>query len=440
VKTLLSIVRLDSRRGRRAVDRLTARSGEVLDAKLVRQVRRIVGDVRSKGDAALLGYLRRFDLPQGRLAGVPPAAVGEVRFAVPDPAAEAEHLPAGFADALERAIAAVEAFHRRQLHPGFTVETDGVALEERRWPFRRVGAYVPGGLASYPSTAVMTVVPARVAGVAEVVVVTPPAAWLGNAALRYTLARLGVEEVWGMGGAHAVAALAYGTQSVRRVDKIVGPGNAWVTAAKREVAGDVAIDGLAGPTEVLIVADSSADPELIAADLLAQAEHDPRAAALLVTPAARLARAVRKALVVQVEALSTAVTARASLASFGTAFVVAGMDEALGLVEALAPEHLQLVGAGAEALAGEVRSAGAVFLGAATPEVFGDYVAGPSHVLPTGGSARFASALGVEDFIRRSHVVRFSERAAAEHAEAAAVLADAEGLPGHAAAARRRAR
>jgi len=445
-KSLLSIVRLDSRSGRRAVARLSARSGEVLDARLVRQVRRLVDGVRRKGDPALLRAVRRFDLAAGSAPGAEPgsepcfapASVAELRFAVPDPAAAAEHLPAGFADALELAIAAVERFHRRQVHPGFTVERDGVTASERRQPFRRVAAYVPGGRASYPSTAVMTVVPARVAGVEEVVVVTPPASWLGSPALRYTLARLGVDEVWGMGGAHAVAALAYGTASVARVDKIVGPGNAWVTAAKRLVAGDVAIDGLAGPTEVVIVADGSADPGLVAADLLAQAEHDPRAAALLVTPDPRLAKAVREALAEQVDALATAATARAALASFGTAFVVAGMERALELVEALAPEHLQLVGAEAEALADRVRAAGAVFVGAATPEVFGDYVAGPSHVLPTGGSARFASALGVEDFVRRSHLVRFSAAAAAAHAAAAATLADAEGLPGHAAAARRR--
>ena len=291
-KSLLSIVRLDSRSGRRAVARLSARSGEVLDARLVQQVRRLVDGVRRKGDPALLRAVRRFDLAAGSAPGVEPgsepcfapASVAELRFAVPDPAAAAEHLPAGFADALELAIAAVERFHRRQVHPGFTVERDGVTASERRQPFRRVAAYVPGGRASYPSTAVMTVVPARVAGVEEVVVVTPPASWLGSPALRYTLARLGVDEVWGMGGAHAVAALAYGTASVARVDKIVGPGNAWVTAAKRLVAGDVAIDGLAGPTEVVIVADGSADPGLVAADLLAQAEHDPRAAALLVTP------------------------------------------------------------------------------------------------------------------------------------------------------------
>jgi histidinol dehydrogenase len=320
------------------------------------------------------------------------------------------------------------------------MDADGVELVERRLPLARVACYVPGGRASYPSTAVMTVVPARVAGVPEVVVMTPPASWHANPALRYTLARLGVEEVWGMGGAHAVAALAYGTATVPRADKIVGPGNAWVTAAKRRVAGDVAIDGIAGPSEVVVVADGDADPGLVAADLLAQAEHDPRAAAILVTRDRRLARAVEGELEAQLPALSTAAVARESLRTFGTAFVVADLGEALAVVESLAPEHLQLVGPGAEGLAERVERSGAVFVGAATGEVFGDYVAGPSHVLPTGGSARFASALGVEDFVRRSHTIRIAAAAAGRLAPSAAVLADAEGLPAHAAAARRRLR
>jgi histidinol dehydrogenase len=284
----------------------------------------------------------------------------------------------------------------------------------------------------------MTVVPARVAGVEEIVVATPPGSYRSNPALRHTLARLGVTEIWGMGGAHAVAALAYGTETVRRVDKIAGPGNAWVTAAKKLVVGDVAIDGLAGPSEVLIVADASADPGDVAADLLAQAEHDPLAAAVLITTDTRLAKRVSAEVDRQLEDLSTAETVRASLGNFGAALVVEDLEEALDLAERIAPEHLQLVGPEAEALAPRVRSAGAVFIGAATPEVFGDYVAGPSHVLPTCGSARFASSLGVEDFLRRSHTIRFTSGAASRRAAAAATLADAEGLPAHAAAARRR--
>ncbi len=339
---------------------------------------------------------------------------------------------------MEEAIAAVEAFHRPQAHPGYRLEHDGIELEEVRAPLRRLGLYVPGGRAVYPSTVIMTVVPARVAGVAEIAVATPPAAYRANSALRWVLARLGVTEVWGMGGAHAVAALAYGTETIRRVDKVCGPGNAWVTAAKRAVVGDVGIDGLAGPTEVVIVAEEGAEAAWVAADLLAQAEHDPRAAAVLVTPSRPLAEAVAAEVERQLAALPTAETARASLARFGGALLVDSLEEARELVEAIAPEHLQLVGPEAEALAPRIANAGATFLGAHTSEVFGDYLAGPSHVLPTCGSARFSSALGVEDFIRRSHRVRLSAESAARLARPASLFAQAEGLPAHAAAAARR--
>ncbi len=225
---LLDLVRLDSRRGRRALDRLAGRDREVYDRRLRRDVERLVAAVRRRGDRALVAAVRRHDLPAG--ADAPAAA--DLRLPVPDPGDAAADLSPGFAAALERAIGAVEAFHRRQLRDGFTLAADGVELEERRRPLGRVGVYVPGGRASYPSTVVMTVVPARVAGVAEMAVATPPASFAASPALRYTLARLGVDEVWGMGGAHAVAAFAYGTETVPRVDKIVGPGNAWVTAAK----------------------------------------------------------------------------------------------------------------------------------------------------------------------------------------------------------------
>ncbi len=428
--SLLSVAALDSPAGQRSLARLLGRQRRVLDRRTLAGARRLVEAVRRRGDAALLTAARELD-------GASATSVAGLALTTRQSGDEAA-LPPGFAAALERAIAAVEAFHRGQVVPGYRTNTNGVELEERRLPLARVGVYVPGGRASYPSTVMMTVVPARMAGVGEIAVATPPRAFHAMPALRYTLARLGVEEVWGLGGAHAVAAFAYGTETIRRVDKIVGPGNAWVTAAKKLVAGDVAIDGLAGPTEVMIVADGDADPALVAADLLAQAEHDPQAAAVLLTESRELARAVRTELASQLPALATAETARAALRRFGAALVLADVALALPVVEAFAPEHLQLVGPRAEALAGEVRNAGAIFLGAATPEVFGDYVAGPSHVLPTCGGARFASALGVEDFVRRSHVVRVSPEAAPRLAADARVLALAEGLPAHAEAARRR--
>jgi histidinol dehydrogenase len=425
----LDIFKAGSRGGARALDRLVRRGGSVLDAKTLRRAEKIVSGVRAGGDQALLDFARRLDGAEAdSAAGLALASAGT------DPA----DLPAGFAEALERAIAAVERFHAPQVRTGYRLEEEGVELEERVTPLARVGVYVPGGRASYPSTVVMTVIPARLAGVKEIAVATPPGSYRSNPALRYALERLEVREVWGMGGAHAVAAFAYGTETVRRVDKIVGPGNAWVTAAKKIVNGDVAIDGLAGPSEVVIVADASADPGDVAADLLAQAEHDPLAAAVLITPDAKLAKRVSAEIDRQLADLATAETARASLANFGVALVVEDFAEALELVERIAPEHLQLVGPEAEALAPHVRAAGAIFVGAATSEVFGDYIAGPSHVLPTCGSARFASSLGVEDFLRRSHTLRLTPAAARHRASAAATLAEAEGLPAHAAAARRR--
>ena len=430
LQTALKIAKADSRAGSKAVERLVRRGESILDAKTLRRAEKIVQDVRKRGDRALFDYARKLDGASGE-------TVADLAL-VPTPDEDGAGMPAGFVEAIERAIAAVERFHRPQVRTGYRLEEEGVELEERITPLRRVGLYVPGGRASYPSTVVMTVVPARIAGVEEIVVATPSGSYRSNPALRYTLARLGVTEVWGMGGAHAVAAFAYGTETIRRVDKIAGPGNAWVTAAKKLVVGDVAIDGLAGPSEVVIVADASADPGDVAADLLAQAEHDPLAAAVLITTAAKLAKRVSAEVDRQLADLSTAETARASLGNFGAALVVADLEEALALAERIAPEHLQLVGPEAETLAPRVRSAGAIFIGAATPEVFGDYVAGPSHVLPTCGSARFASSLGVEDFLRRSHTIRFTPGAASRRAAAAATLADAEGLPAHAAAARRR--
>lgn len=440
----LRIFRIDSRAGARRLDRLAARGRDVLDAKTVRAAAKIVERVRKGGDRALLDHVRRLDGHAASSVAELELTRGASVVGPPTP----EGLPKGFADALEQAVAAVERYHRPQVRKGYRLDEGGVALEELVTPLSRVGLYVPGGRASYPSTVVMTAVPARLAGVREIVVATPPGPYRSNPALRYTLHRLGVHEVWGMGGAHAVAALAYGTETIRRVDLIAGPGNAWVAAAKSLVAGEVKIDSIAGPSEVVVVAEGAAVAadgaiDRLAADLLAQAEHDPRAAAVLVTDDPRVAKRVARRVEERLKDLPTAKTAGESLAAFGAAFVVGSMAEAADVVARLAPEHLQLVGPGAEALAepGPGRRplpAGAIFLGASTPEVFGDYVAGPNHVLPTCGTARFASALGVEDFVRRSHRVRYSEEAARRAAPAAVALAEAEGLPAHAASARLR--
>jgi histidinol dehydrogenase len=414
--------------------RVSTRLAGVLDARTERGAAKVVERVRRAGDAALVECVRELD-------GVEIEGPADLRL---DPRAPGPtSLTASEEAALALAIERVGAWHRARAgrDPGGALESGGLRVVEEVRPLGRVGVYVPGGLASYPSTAIMTIVPALAAGVAEVVVATPPRGWRERAALRRVLERLGVVEILGAGGAHAIAAMAYGTESIRRVDLIVGPGNAWVTAAKRRVAGAVAIDGLMGPSEVVIVATPGADPERLAADLLAQAEHDERASALLVTPSRALARSTAAAVERRLAGLATAPTARAALARFGGALITGSLDEAITLAEELAPEHLQLVGAEVEAAAPRFARAGAVFVGGEVPEAFGDYVAGPSHVLPTCGSARFASGLSIDTFRRRWHRIEAAGDAGGRAALAAvsAMLARLEGLPAHAASAALRA-
>jgi histidinol dehydrogenase len=311
-------------------------------------------------------------------------------------------------------------------------DEDGSVLGQEIRPLDRVGIYVPGGRAAYPSTVLMTAIPARVAGVREIVLVSPPGrdGRLDTAVLAAAHVA-GITEGYRVGGAQAVAALAYGTASIRRVDKIVGPGNVYVALAKLRVFGDVGIDMLAGPSEVLVIADASAQPDRVAADLLAQAEHDPMARALLVTDAPELARAVQAAVARQLEALPRRAIAEASLRDHGAIVLTADLDAAVDLANELAPEHLELFVDVPAALLPRVRHAGAVFLGGHTPEVVGDYVAGPSHVLPTAGTARFASPLGVEDFVTRASVIEYSPRGLAAARPHIRALARIEGLHGH---------
>ncbi len=428
----LRVVAAGSSAGREHLELLDRRGRGGVAAEIRRRAAGIVDGVRAGGDAALLDAVRRFD-------GFEAPSAAALRLAR-DPQPDSSALDPHVAEAIERAREAIEGYHRALLRgPGVErVDRDGVQIEERRIAVRRVGLYVPGGRFPYPSTVLMTAVPARLAGVEEIVVATPPQAYTDSPVLRHVLDLVGVEEVWGMGGAHAVAALAYGTESIRPVDLIAGPGNAWVAAAKQHVAPDVGVDRDAGPSEVVIVATAGAPEECVAADLLAQAEHDPLAVAVLVTDSAELAESVRGEIDSRLADLPTAETAAAALEQLGAALVAGDLDEAIALAERIAPEHLQLMGEAAEGRAGEFRNAGAVFVGASSPVVFGDYVAGPSHVLPTGGSARFASGLGTDDFLRRSHTVRFSAEAAAAWAGAAEILAATEGLAAHAAAAKLR--
>ena len=429
----LRVLAAGSFAGRERLELLGRRGRGGLAVEIRQTAAEIVDRVRAGGDAALLEAVRRFD-------GHDAPSAAALRLAGDRPRPGGDEIEPAVLDAIERARGAIEAYHRALLRgPGVErVDRDGVRIEERRIAIRRVGLYVPGGRFPYPSTVLMSAVPARLAGVEEIVVATPPRAYLDSPVLRHVLDLVGVDEVWGMGGAHGIAALAYGTESVRPVDLIAGPGNAWVAAAKQHVAGDVGVDRDAGPSEVVIVATAGAPPETVAADLLAQAEHDPLAVAVLVTDSTVLAGRVAAEVDRQLGGLSTAEMASAALERHGAAFVAADLDEAVALAERIAPEHLQLIGDAVEDRADDFRNAGAVFVGASSPVVFGDYVAGPSHVLPTGGSARFASGLGTDDFLRRSHTVRFSARAAAAWADAAETLATTEGLFAHAAAARLR--
>ncbi len=410
-------------------------------------VAQVVADVRREGDAALRDYGRCIDGADLATFAVAPGAIRAAYDATPPDLRDALHLAAG----------RIRAFHRREpFRSWLEWDGEGGALGQMIHPLRRVGVYAPGGTAAYPSSLLMAAIPAQVAGVEEIAVATPPVLRQAqDAPLRHggpkaahQDARLaqgagavlaaahvaGVDEVYLLGGAQAVAALAYGTESVPRVDKIVGAGGLFVTLAKKLVYGDVGIDGLYGPTETLLLADEAAAPATVAADLLAQAEHDPLATALLVTPSARLAKAVQAEVERQLPALARRDVVTASLAGQGALLLVAGLDEALAVANAYAPEHLCLLVADPWPLVGRVRNAGGVFVGEAASEALGDYVVGPSHVMPTGGTARFGSPLHVRDFLKVTSVFAVGEAAARRLAPAARTLARAEGLTAHAAA------
>jgi len=307
-----------------------------------------------------------------------------------------------------------------------------VHIGQRITPIERAGLYVPGGTASYPSSVVMNVVPAQVAGVERIAVTTPPRTLHHNPAVAAALVELGVTEVYAVGGAHAIAALAYGTETVPRVDKITGPGSRYVAAAKKLVFGAVGIDSIAGPSEVVIIADDTARPSFVASDLLAQAEHSEDASAILVTTSQKLALEVAGEVAAQMRRLSRASVIEKSLVQYGAIIVVNDIDEACAVVNELAPEHLEIMARNEEDLASRIRHAGAIFFGEYTPEAVGDYLAGPSHVLPTSGAARFSSGLGVHDFLKRTNTVKFSANELRRTAPLIAALAGAEGLDAHA--------
>ncbi len=405
------------------------RSPSAVDPEIHRRVEEIVAAVRDKGDAALLEFTERFDRVRMTAA----------ELAVTAPELDAAERAVGVTTmrALRYAAERIERFHRETAPRSWRM-TDalGSRLGQEVRPIDRVAVYVPGGRAAYPSTVLMTVIPARVAGVREIVLVSPPSADKSlNAAVLAAARVAGVTEAYRVGGAQAVAALAYGTETIRRVDKIVGPGNLYVALAKSRVFGDVGIDMVAGPSEVVVVADESADAAFVAADLLAQAEHDPMARAVLLTPSRALIDRVAREAQRRLGALPRREIAGSALEAHGALVLTRTLEEAVEVANLLAPEHLELQVEDPEALLPLVRSAGAVFLGRFTPEVVGDYVAGPNHVLPTGGTARFASALGTEDFVKRMSVIQYAEAGLREAGPHLAELARVEGLDGHGAAA-----
>ncbi len=399
---------------------------EETQADVTEPVRGILRDVAARGDAALLDYTAKYDrftVPVAAALQIGAQELQEARAAcAPEVVA-----------ALELAAERIADYHRRQMPEAHRyVDASGVMLGWRYSALDAAGLYVPGGTASYPSSVLMNAIPAKVAGVARLVVTVPTPDGVTNPAVLAACAIAGVDEVWRIGGAQAVGALAYGTESLRAVDKIVGPGNAYVAEAKRQIFGRVGIDMIAGPSEILVVADAQNDPAWIAADLLSQAEHDVLAQSILIVEDEAFADAVEAAVEATLRTLPREAIARQAWAQWGGVVLLDSLADAPVFIDAIAPEHLELAVEHPEALAAQVRHAGAIFLGRTTPEALGDYLAGPSHVLPTSQTARFSSGLSVFDFLKRTSLIGCPREAFAPLGQAGAVLADAEGLQAHA--------
>jgi len=416
---------LDMRTSRREVLAL-ARREWVNDPVIEAKVREIVDRVRKEGDEAVTTYTRQLDC----------GLIDSLGLLVPAREVDAacRRVAPGVRKALKIAKRNIERFHRRQLPKSWTLKSPGRKLQHRVTPLERVGIYIPGGKAAYPSTVLMNAIPAVIAGVKEIVMTTPCSREGKISPEVLAAAReCGISEIYRIGGAQAVAALAYGTESIRRVDKITGPGNAYVAAAKQMLYGTVGIDVIAGPTEVVIVADAQARPDFIAADLIAQAEHDERAMPICITTEARLAGAICAELDRQLESAPRRDIARRALDQQGVIVQVSSLKEAADLVNDLAPEHLEVLLKNPDAFASKVKHAGSIFLGNWSTEALGDYAAGPNHTLPTSGTARFSSPLGVLDFIKFSNVITFSKKEFERLADPVEALARVEGLHGHAA-------
>lgn len=394
-------------------------------AEVEQRVREIIEKVRTEGDAALFEYTRTFD-------GFDPEKEG-LFFTVDDMEEAINEVDPDLLAALEVAAERIEAFHEHEREDSWIVtEPDGTILGQKVTPVRSAGIYIPGGKNAFPSTVLMNVIPATIAGVRELTIVTPTPGGRVSPALLAAAHIAGVERICRIGGAQAVAALACGTESVPRVDKVVGPGNVYVATAKRLLQGTIGIDSIAGPSEVLVIADGSVAPELAAIDLLSQAEHDANASAILLTPDADYAHAVLAHIERELETLPRTDVIRASLRDHGACVVTRDLEEAVNVANEVAPEHLELLVANPQEWLGAIENAGAIFLGENSPEAIGDYVAGPNHTLPTGSTARFYSPLGVYDFCKRSSIIGFSRRATLAHGPHAVTVARAEELEAHA--------
>ena len=402
--------------------------GQLADDSILKTVRRTVSDVQAEGDKAVIRYTRKLDAPRISVKElqVSREEIGEAYLEVPD----------AYVDAITHARTNIEKFHQKQLRTSWvSTEPNGVMLGHLIRPLRRVGVHVPAISQLLVSSLLMNVIPATVAGVEEIAVCIPPMRNRSiNPYMLVAAAECGIREIYKCGGAQAVAAMAYGTDTIPSVDKIVGPGNLYVQFAKKEVYGHVDIDKLAGPSEILVIADSTADPDYVAADLISQAEHGPECAAILITPSLGFAEQVKTAIEVQGASLPRRDELTQSFENFGAAFITPNLSEAFTLANEIAPEHLELHIENPYERLGDVHNASAIFIGPYSPEAVGDYIAGPSHVLPTGTAARYASPLSVDDFLKKSSLISYTKKALAEVTPSVVKLAEVEGLEGHAAA------
>jgi len=388
-------------------------------------VRDIIAAVKDTGDAALFDYTQRFD-------GFNPAE-GGIMITRDEMEEALSRIDGDILAALQKAASRIEEFHLHQKEDSWTItQENGVLLGQKVTPIDRVGIYIPGGKNAFPSTVLMNVIPAKIAGVGQIVVVSPTPGGIVNDSLLAAAYIAGVETIYKVGGAQAVAALAYGTDSIPKVDKVVGPGNIYVAHAKRLLMGIIGIDAFAGPSEILVIADEHADERMVAADLLSQAEHDSMASSILVTPCASLAQDVVKRCALEAETLPRCDVVNNSLKNHGICIVTRDLDEAFLVANTVAPEHLELMMADAYEHIEKVRNAGAIFLGYFSPEAIGDYIAGPNHTLPTGSTSRFSSPLGVYDFVKRSSIIGFNQKATRELGPMAVKIARAENLEAHA--------